>query len=104
MTKESGYKLTLLIPLLDNAGGRFDAGTWLWWHHSLSSIVTGFTDMGMVRGWWRGYSDRHRHFTIVVSAMHEVDGIRELLREARSRFGQEAMYFEYHPVHFEEVR
>jgi len=59
--------------------------------------------MGLVSGWWRGYTDESRHFTIIVRSMREVDSIRLLLREARIRFRQEAMYLEYHAVSFEEV-
>jgi len=42
-------------------------------------------------------------FVIVVGTMKEVDALRDLLIEARGRFRQEAMYFEFHPVFFEEV-
>jgi hypothetical protein len=41
--------------------------------------------------------------TIVVRSGEEVESIRRLLREAKARFRQEAMYLEYHPVMFEEV-
>jgi hypothetical protein len=65
--------------------------------------VTGFTDMGVATGWWRGYADQNRVIVLVVKSMREVHAIRDLLREARIRFRQEAMYFEYHRVSFEEV-
>lgn len=41
---------------------------------------------------------------IVVDAEDDVERLRELLRGARFRFRQEAMYLEHHPVTFEEVR
>jgi hypothetical protein len=41
---------------------------------------------------------------IVVREIDEVSAIRSLLVHARERFRQEAMYFEYHAVMFEEVR
>lgn len=66
--------------------------------------MSGFTDVGVVTGWWRGYSDQNRSIVIIVKSAHEVDAIRNLLREARVRFRQEAMYLEYHDVTFEEVQ
>ena len=92
-----------MLPLRDNDGVVIDRETWDWWYDELGSVVTGFTDMGVVSGWWRGYTDENRRITIVVRTMGEVEAIRQLLREARVRFRQEAMYFEYHAVSFEEV-
>jgi len=98
------YKVTVLLPLSDNDGEPFDVQTWTWWNDRLTSLVAGFTDLGVVSGWWRGFSDRNRHISIIVETMREVDAIRELLREARLRFRQEAMYLEYHVIEFEEIR
>ena len=98
-----GFKVTLMLPLRDNAGNLIDRDTWEWWHDSLTGLVSGFTDMGVVSGWWRGYTDENRRLTIIVRSMREVQAIRKLLREARIRFHQEAMYLEYHAVSFEEV-
>lgn len=104
MSKSSkGFKVTVLLPLRDNDGNLIDRETWSWWHDRLTSLVSGFTDLGVVSGWWRGYTDENRRITLVVKSMAEVDAIRSLLREARIRFRQEAMYLEYHAVSFEEV-
>jgi hypothetical protein len=104
MAKSSkGFKVTLMLPLRDNDGNAIDRDTWSWWHDRITAMVAGFTDMGVVSGWWRGYTDENRRITIVVRSMREVEAIRELLREARVRFRQEAMYLEYHAVSFEEV-
>jgi hypothetical protein len=96
-------KITLLIPLNDNDGEPFDLIIWSWWNDALTELVSGFTDLGVVTGWWRGFSDQNRIIVVIVKTMREVDALRELLREARRRFRQEAMYFEYHEVMFEEV-
>jgi hypothetical protein len=101
---DESFKVTLFIPMRDNDGIEFDSRTWLWWHHQLSSLVRGYTDIGIVTGWWRGYSDQNRGTVIIVRTKDEVDAIRNLLVRARKRFRQEAMYFEYHSVLFEEVR
>ena len=97
-------KVTVLVPLHDNDGEPFDLATWSWWSDELTALVSGFTDVGVVTGWWRGYSDQNRSIVIIVKSAHEVDAIRNLLREARVRFRQEAMYLEYHDVTFEEVQ
>jgi len=78
--------------------------TWNWWNSQLNTLVTGFTDMGTVTGWWRGMTDQNRMFVIIVKTLRDVDTIRQLLLRARERFRQEAMYLEYHRVFFEEVR
>lgn len=98
------YKVTVLIPIKDNGGKLFDPRTWTWWSDELASVVEGFTDMGIVTGWWHGHTDRNRAYVIVVQSLDKVDSIRSLLARARWRFRQEAMYFEYHTVVFEEVR
>lgn len=90
-------KVTILVPLADNDGESFDLQTWDWWNRRLASLVSGFTDLGVATGHWRGYTDQNR---VIVT---EVSALRDLLIEARDRFRQEAMYFEYHPVFFEEV-
>jgi len=104
MTTPTGLKVTLLIPLNDNDGEPFDLETWSWWTDQLSILVSGFTDLGVVTGWWRGYADQNRVIVIIVKSIREVEAIRRLLIEACSRFRQEAMYLEYHQVYFEEVR
>jgi hypothetical protein len=100
---QSSIKVTLLIPFRDNDGEDFDLATWTWWNDQLTGLVTGFTDVGLVTGWWRGYTDENRSFAIIVQSMREVGAIRRLLTVARFRFRQEAMYLEYHRVYFEEV-
>lgn len=100
----TSLKVTLLIPLHDNEGEPFDLITWSWWNDELTSLVSGFTDLGVATGWWRGYADQNRVIIINVRSMREVNAIRELLVRARHQFRQEAMYLEYHRVVFEEVR
>ncbi len=103
MAEMTAIKVTLILPLTDNEGHPFDLNTWTWWSDALMNLVSGFTDLGVATGWWRGHADRNRVLTIVVRSGEEVDSIRRLLREAKARFRQEAMYLEYHPVMFEEV-
>src|SRR5215212_4319495 len=59
-------KVTLLVPLADNDGEPFDLITWSWWNDELTELVSGFTDLGVVTGWWRGFSDQNRIIVVIV--------------------------------------
>jgi hypothetical protein len=98
------FKVTLLFPLRDNDGNPFDQEVWRWWWDQITRLFAGFTDLGVVEGWWHGHSDLNRWIVVVVRTEREINQIREFLRLACKRFRQEAMYLEYHPVRFEEVR
>ena len=98
------FKVTLLFPLRDNDGNPFDQEIWGWWWDQITRLFTGFTDLGVVKGWWQGHSDLNRWIVVVVRTEREINQIREFLRSACKRFRQEAMYLEYHPVRFEEVK
>jgi len=52
-------KVTVLIPLTDNEGEPFDLQIWNWWNHRLTSLVSGFTDLGVANGHWRRFADQN---------------------------------------------
>ncbi len=97
------FKVTLLFPLQDNEGNPFPEEVWRWWSDEMTKLVGAFTDRGVVRGWWGKRSELNREVFMVVKTQREVDALRAFLRRARQKFKQDVMYFEYHPVHFEEV-
>ncbi len=97
------FKVTLFFPLRDNDGNAFEEETWDWWRDEMQKLLRGFTDLGVVRGWWNGKSDRNRWIVIIVGTEKEVNRIREFLKLARRKFRQDTMYLDFHPVHFEEV-
>ena len=97
------YKVTLLFPLRDNDGNLFEEEVWRWWLREIAQLCRGFTDLGVVKGWWQNYSDQNRWIVMIVKSEREVDAIRNFLRVARTKFRQEAMYLDYHSVYFEEV-
>jgi hypothetical protein len=103
MKEQNRIKVNLLFPLFDNDGKPFDEIVWDWWRSELTRIVSGFTDMGFVTGWWQGHTDVNRWIVIVLDRGAPLDPIREFLQEARGRFRQKKMYLDYHPVFFEEV-
>jgi hypothetical protein len=102
--KYNALKVTLLFPLFDNDGNPFEEEVWDWWLDEMTNLFRGFTDLGVVSGWWLGHSDRNRWIVVIVKTEKEVGRTRNLLQMARERFKQQAMYLDYHPVRFEEVR
>ena len=101
---ERWFKVTLLFPLQDNDANAFPEEVWGWWRDEMTKLVAAFTDRGVVTGWWGKRSERNREVFMVVKTQREVDDIRAFLRRARRKFKQEVMYFEHHPVYFEEVK
>jgi hypothetical protein len=61
--------------------------------------------MGQVAGWWQGQTDRNRMVYVIVKAQDtaRIQQLRDFVALARTRFGQEAMYFEMHPVQYEQL-
>lgn len=100
---EKHFKVTKFFPLRDNDGNAFEEEIWEWWRDGLTKTVSGFTDLGVVIGWWQGQSDQNRWIVAVVESAEQVDELRTFLKSARQMFRQDAMYFEWHPVHFELV-
>jgi hypothetical protein len=98
------FKVTMFFPLRDNEGNVFDEDTWEWWIGEITRIVSGFTDLGVVAGWWHGHSDQNRWIMAVVRSEEEVNELRDFVQVAGKRFRQDTMYFEWHTVHFELVK
>jgi hypothetical protein len=98
------FKVTLLFPLYDNDGNPFPEDVWDWWRNGMTALVRGFTDLGVVEGWFKGQSDRNRWIVVIVKTENEVDTIRKFVQSARLKFRQDAMYLEYHLVRYEEVK
>lgn len=104
MSESAGhFKVTMFFPLRDNDGNAFEEETWEWWRDELTTLLAGFTDLGAVNGWWQGQSDQNQWIVAIVESAESMDGIRHFLKSARQMFRQDAMYFEWHPVHFELV-
>ena len=97
------FKTTMFFPLSDNEGNPFQEEVWEWWRDELTRLLSGFTDLGVVRGWWQGQSDQNQWVVAVVAGSEHLDDLRHMLRLARQMFRQDAMYFEWHSVQFELV-
>ena len=103
MAGDNAYKVTLFFPLQDNDGKEFEMEIWRWWRREITTMLKGFTDLGVVDGWWLGHSDQNYWIVAIVKTEQEVNQIRDFLRRAREKFKQEKMYLDYHPTHYEEV-
>lgn len=90
------HKTTFLIPLTDNQGVPFQAEDFDWLQDELVLQFGGWSLEGTVEGAWKGddgrvYRDRSYRYTVATTAL---DKLRGLLREAKARFAQEAIYLE----------
>ncbi|HEY6242690.1 MAG TPA: hypothetical protein VIX17_02015 [Pyrinomonadaceae bacterium] len=95
-------KVTMFFPLRDNDSNPFDEDTWAWWHDNINKLLgRGYTELGVVKGWWQGYTDENRWIIAVVQSEEEISQLRIFLQEARLRFKQEKMYLEWHSVYLE---
>lgn len=101
----NAIKVNLLFPLSDNDGKPFSADIWNWWFLEMARLFKGFTDMGIVKGWWQGYSDVNRWVVIILESEEGLDEVRRFLIEAcgKGKFDQKKMYLDYHAIHYEEV-
>ena len=69
----------------------------------LCGLESDFTKIP-VGGEWRSEKDYDSSmYFITVPTLERVEQLRNFVKHWRSPFGQETMYFDYHPVHFELV-
>lgn len=90
-------RTVLLIPLRDNEGRRFPASA----ERELEAQLTrfsGFTRVPGVMGVWQSgghtFRDRHRLYIVNLASWTQLGDWLRIVRWARERFRQEAMYVE----------
>ncbi len=99
----NAFKVTVLFPLADNDGRPFDSEIWRWWRDEMMQLQLAFTDTGVVQGSWEGQSEEHRSVFWIVRSKKEVARLRQFVAEAKERFEQKEMFFEWFPVRYEGV-
>jgi len=101
----NAYKVTLLFPMYDNSAAPFPESVWDWWRSEFTRVVPGYTEVGEVLGWWQGQTDRNRMVYVVVKSddTTKLQQLRDFVAAARTQFRQAAMYFEMHPIRYEEL-
>jgi len=72
---------------------------------NFTGIVPAYTETGPVVGWWQGQTDRNRMVYVILKSddTERIHRLREFVAEARYRFRQALMYFEMHPIQYEEL-
>ncbi|MBI3273168.1 MAG: hypothetical protein HYZ53_29530 [Planctomycetes bacterium] len=109
MARSRQVKVTLMFPIRDNDGKPFPLSTWRWWRDEMTRIFGAFTTVGRVTGYWEGMLDDHcLVFAILRPAgrareRRALSQVRRFLATAKKLFRQKKMFFEYHPVSYEEV-
>ncbi len=79
------------------------ASVWNAMTTELRELESDFTEI-RARGEWRSEEDDDsRMYFITVPTLERVEQLRNFVKHWRSPFGQETMYFDYHPVDFELV-
>lgn len=90
-----------MFPILDNNGNTFEEETWSWWYDALQETLGGaYNEPSQTLGHWEGYTELCR-WIIAVVYEEDLERIYAFLKEARSRFRQDVMYLDYHPVTFD---
>jgi hypothetical protein len=102
--KPNAFKVTLMFPMRDNEGRPFPTSVWRWWRVEMTRLLSGFTDAGEVEGYWQRQTEQNKMLLIVLKSENKLNEIRSFLQQARIRFRQKAMYFEFHPVFQEDIR
>lgn len=87
-----------LVPTRDNDGRRFDLDDWRALDERIGARFGGYTEPPPVRGVWRAgsrtYRDVNRQFVIALDSWEQLPEWLDLVRWARTRFRQEAVYIE----------
>lgn len=93
----------MIFPKRHPDGSPILASVWNAMTTELRELESDFTEIA-VKGEWRHESDEESSmYFISVSTLERVEQLRKFVARSRTAFGQEKMYFDYHPVHFEEV-
>jgi hypothetical protein len=99
----NAFKVTLIFPKKYRGGSPILASAWNAMTTEFRELESDFTEVP-VKGEWRSEEDDDsRMYFVTVSTLGRVEQLRNFVKHWRSPFGQETMYFDYHPVHFELV-
>ena len=88
----------MLVPVRDNEGRRFTESAWRELQRRLMAEFDGYTRRtGVVGAWAAGgqvYRDTSREYTVVITSWEQLPAWLSIVRWARERFRQEAIYIE----------
>lgn len=99
----NGYKVTMIFPKRYRDGTSILASVWNAMTTELRELESDFSELS-IKGEWRiGEDDESIMYFITVPDLERVERLQNLVKRWRIPFGQEAMYFDYHPVRYELV-
>jgi hypothetical protein len=97
----NAFKVTMIFPKKYPDGSPIRASVWSEMTTELRELESDFTEVPVKGEWRREEDDDSRMYFITVAAIGRVEALRDFVKRWRAPFGQEAMYFDYHPVRFE---
>ncbi len=99
----NAYKVTMIFAKKYRHRSPIPASVWNAMYTELRELEENFTEIP-VRGEWKSQvDDDSSMYFITVATLERVEQLRNFVKRWRNPFGQEEMYFDYHPVHFELV-
>jgi hypothetical protein len=101
--QSNAYKVTMIFPKKYPDGHPILASVWNAMTNDLRELEADFTEIPIAGEWRAEKDDDSKLYFITVPTLERVEQLREFARRWRRPLGQQKMYFDYHPVHFEEV-
>ncbi len=101
--QSNAYKVTMIFPKKYPDGHPISACVWNAMTNDLRELEADFTEIPIVGEWRAEKDDDSRLYFITVATVERVEQLREFAERWRRPLGQQKMYFDDHPVHFEEV-
>ncbi len=93
------FEITILIPVCDNSGVRFESEHHAGFEHVLAESFGGFTCTGEASGGWldggRLYRDSTRVYVIAVDGLAGASRAVDVARFACAHYRQEAIFLRY---------
>jgi hypothetical protein len=97
----NGYKVTMIFPKKYRDGTLIRASVWNAMTTELRELENDFSELAIKGEWRNGEDDESIMYFITVPTLERVNELQAFVKRWRHPFGQEAMYFDYHPVHYE---
>jgi hypothetical protein len=99
----NAYKVTMIFPKKYPDGYLIPASVWNAMANELRELEANFTEIPILGEWRAEKDDNSMLYFITVTTLERVEQLREFARRWRRPLRQQKMYFDYHPVNFEEL-
>ena len=99
--ESNGYKVTMIFPKRYRDGTSILASVWNAMTTELRELESDFSEVTIQGEWRNGEDDESIMYFITVPSLARVQQLQVFVQRWRRPFGQEAMYFDYHPIHYQ---